>query len=77
MSKLEDARKRGVSRQRLWQIKMEGIGRCRTCGRKRKQYAVCCDKCQEKVRTRWSVNAFNAYYASGEWEDDDNEGETS
>ena len=37
-----------VSRQRLWQRKMIGSGRCRCCGKPRNAYADLCDPCAAK-----------------------------
>lgn len=37
-----------VSRQRRWQLKKQGEGKCAQCGKKRKDDKAFCDKCKKK-----------------------------
>ena len=46
----EEAKRRGVSRQYVWQQRQAAKGNCRRCGQKREQYPYFCDDCQELER---------------------------
>jgi len=44
--------RKGVSRQRRWQIKMKESGRCIICGKPREHYAQHCDECWRSITNR-------------------------
>jgi hypothetical protein len=46
------ARKQGVSRQRMWQLLRVQEGLCSTCGKPRNLYAWICDDCAKRHRER-------------------------
>ena len=48
----QQARQRGVSRQRMWQLQRQAEGLCATCGLPREHYAWVCDDCGKKQRKR-------------------------
>lgn len=59
-NKRDDPQKRkaesvGLSRQRRWQMRMAGLGRCTLCGGELRTYCQFCDSCHEKRMLRQRV----------------------
>ena len=66
MSAAAEARRLGISRQRLWQIDRKLAGLCPACGGKRTSWRTLCDTCAIKQNIRKKVymrkRAESGYY---------------